>query len=431
MNKVVLLVIVLLSALLLLAVHAQTEEPTDAPEPITYWTWQGAGEDLAEEYGVQNAQRPVTVRQFASGAELYQALLAASRDSSSAMPDAFRLEYAFLPLLRGQAVLASVKPWLDESQERAAFPAWSLKQVSVEGVPYAVPVDTAPVALVYRADLLERYQVALPTTLAQLASAGQRVSSASRGTARLLNVDLGNSLWWLALASATGSRVWGVGAANGYTQRLDDAAARSFAAALQPLVARRQVTTFGSGGLEEARALRDGRVVMTALPVAGAVSLSRVLLRPSGAAKYRVAALPGGGSADWGGAGCALGARGARAAAAADFCLWLAQNGRAQTRSWSSDGLLNVARPSGLNAERLDAQSLNAFYGGQDVLGVYQRLAARVQSQTWVPWLAVADGVYRQLMRRVQSGDLTLTEMLERWQATVATEARKVGYTLR
>jgi multiple sugar transport system substrate-binding protein len=414
-----------LAVLAAVSAWAVQDDPSGNTEPISYWTWQPSGEALAEDFGVQNAHRPVTVRRFGSGAELYQALLAALNDSGNEVPDAFRLEYAFLPLLRQQGAISSLEPWLSSRDAATAFPAWTLKQVSAGGALHAVPVDVGAVALVYRADLLERYGIALPTTLAQLGAAAQKLAGASKGAVKLLGVDWNNSLWWLAFSSATGSRAWTATADEAYTQRLDNAEARRLAGALQGIVARGQVLNLPSGSVEEARALRDGRVAMVLMPVSIAVSLTRVLRAP-GAAKYRVAALPGGGSADWGGSACAVTTRSLHAAAATAFCRWLAENRGATTRSWTRDALLPVVTGTGLSQGEV-----NAFYGRQDVTDVYSRLAGRVQSQVWVPWLPLTDAVYRQLMRRVSSGELTLTEMLERWQMTVLAEARKAGYTVR
>ncbi|NJK46466.1 MAG: extracellular solute-binding protein [Pleurocapsa sp. SU_196_0] len=158
-----------------------------------------------------------------------------------------------------------------------------MKQVSFSTDVYAVPVDTSPVALVYRADLLTKYGVSLPTTWAQVVTASQKVFSASKGKTRFFNFDTTSSLWFLALAQANGARIW-ASSPEAYTQNLMHPNAVKLAETLEGLLSRGTVTKFPSGSLELHKALRDGALVSSAMPLSGAVSLSRVLRVP-GAAK--------------------------------------------------------------------------------------------------------------------------------------------------
>lgn len=414
------LVVWVLAAAFLVAA-AQESKPL---EPIEFWTWQASAADLAEDYQIASDNIRVNVRRFSSGAETYQALLNAVKTGQ--VPDVVRLEYAFLPLLQHRNALLDLEPTLPATVA-ADFPAWAWKQVSVGRGIYALPVDSSPVALVYRADLLERYKLAVPTTWTQFGKAAEQVFKASGGKVKLFNVDARSSLWWFALTQASGSRPWVAGETRSYVQRFDDPPARKVAAALAPLVQRGRVTGFATGSLDEARALRDGKLVMSAQPLSAAVSLAKVLRVPSNGAKYRIAALPGGGSADWGGSGCAVTAQSQQPDAATQFCSWLSRNASAQRKSWSKDGLVSVMPAFSPNAPLL----LRSFYGGQDLGLVFGKLRARIQAQTWVPWLPLTDAVYRQLMRGVAVGDLTLTQALERWQATVLFEAKKAGFNVR
>lgn len=405
---------------------AQTESPPGLPQPapIEFWTWQPSAADLAEDYQIASDNVRVNVRRFSSGAETYQALLTAVKTGQA--PDAVRLEYAFLPLLQHQNALLDLEPTLP-AMAASEFPAWAWKQVSVGRSVYALPVDSSPVALVYRSDLLAHYKLPVPATWLQLAKAAEVVFKASGGKVKLFNADGRSSLWWFALTQASGSRPWLADPTRLYAQRLEDAPARKVAAALAPLLQRGRVTGYATGSLDEARALRDGKLVMSAMPLSAAVSLAKILRVPSNGAKYRIAALPGGGSADWGGSGCAVTAQSQQPEAATRFCLWLSRDRNAQRKSWSRDGLLGVAA-----TEVADTPMVwRTFYGGLDLRRFFASLQTRHQSQTWVPWLPLTDAVYRQLMRDVFAGKLSLTQALERWQATVLLEAKKAGFSVR
>jgi multiple sugar transport system substrate-binding protein len=428
----------LCGALLVFAAFAVAQsgnqpEPTNPDAPILgfaqtlqVWTWQPSGADLAEDFGIENPEVRLDVRRFDSGAELYQALLTVIRNGGEGAPDAIRLEYAFLPLLQHYNALLDLEPALS-AEDRASIPAWAWKQVGVARDLYAVPVDTSPLALVYRADLLEKFKVTLPQTWAQLVAASEKVFKASSGKTRFFNFDPSSSLWFLVLAHANGARVW-ESSSTGYTQRLNHANALRLADTLEPLLTRGRVTRFASGSLEHHRALRDGTLVSSALPLSVAVSLSKVLRVP-GAAKYRIAPLPGGSSADWGGSGCAVTAQTQQAELATQYCLWLSRSQTAQRKSWQRDGLLPAA--SKVTLEPALVPNLNAFFNRQDVGLAFTKLAAKVQSQTWVPWLPMTDAVYRKLMVSVTKNDLSLSEALERWQATVLVEARKAGFVVK
>ena len=415
------LIVWVLAAAFLVAA-AQDSQPL---EPIEFWTWQQSATDLAEDYQMVSDNLRVNVRRFSSGAETYQALLTSLKSGKA--PDAVRLEYAFLPLLQHQNALLDVEPTLP-AMAGADFPAWAWKQVNVGRGVYALPVDSSPVALVYRSDLLTRYKLTVPTTWAQLASASQQVFKASGGKVKLFNVDARSSLWWLALTQASGSRPWAADpTARSFVQRLEDAPARKIAATLAPLLQRGRVLNLATGSLDEARALRDGKLVMSAMPMSAALSLAKVLRVPSSGAKYRIAALPGGGSADWGGSGCAVTTQSQSPEAALRFCAWLSRDAAAQRKSWAKDGLLSVMPDSSSETPA----ALRGFYGGAEVGLTFSKLRGTIQAQTWVPWLPLTDAVYRQLMRGVTAGDLTLTQALERWQATVLLEAQKAGFSVR
>jgi multiple sugar transport system substrate-binding protein len=399
----------------------------DSPslEPVEFWTWQASSPDLAQDYQMASDNLRVKVRRFSSGAETYQALLTSLKSGKA--PDAVRLEYAFLPLLQHQNAVLDLEPTLPATAA-ADFPAWAWKQVSVGRGVYALPVDSSPVVLVYRSDLLERYKLAVPTTWTQLASASEQIFKASAGKVKLFNMDARSSLWWLALTQASGARPWVTAeTARSYVQQLEDAPARRVAAALAPLWQRGRVTSFATGSLDEARALRDGTLVMSAMPMSAALSLAKVLRIPSNGAKYRIAGLPGGGSADWGGSACAVTTQSQSPEAALRFCSWLSRDTAAQRKSWARDGLLSVM-PDSSNETPV---ALRSFYGGAQAGVTFSKLREKIQSQTWVPWLPLTDAVYRQLMRSVMTGDLTLTQALERWQATVLLEAKKAGFSVR
>ncbi len=413
------------SMALLAVAQTETVQTETAPlEPIEFWTWQPSGPDLAEDFELTSDNQRVLVRRFSSGAETYQALMNAMK--TGAAPDAVRLEYAFLPLLQHQNALLDLEPTLPATVA-ADFPAWAWKQASVGRGVYALPVDSSPVALVYRSDVLERYKLSVPRTWAQLAQTSERIYTASGGKTKLFNLDGGSSLWWLAINQASGSRPWSVDGVRSYTQRLEDAPARAVAALLGPLLRRGRVTGFATGSLTEARALRDGTLAMSAMPLSAAVSLAKVLRVPSNGAKYRIAALPTGGSADWGGSSCAVTAQSQQPLAATQFCLWLSRDAGAQRKSWTRDGLLSVMPTFSADTP----SGLRGFYGGLDVGSVFKQLRGSVQAQTWIPWLPLTDAVYRQLMRDVAADKLTLPQALERWQATVLFEAKKAGFNLR
>jgi hypothetical protein len=215
-----------------------------------------------------------------------------------------------------------------------------------------------------------------------------------------------------------------------YTQNLMHPNAVKLAGTLEDLLRRGMVTKFPSGSLELHKALRDGALVSSAMPLSGAVSLSRVLRVP-GAAKYRVAALPGGGSADWGGSGCAVSAQTRQAQLAANYCLWFSTDAAAQRKAWSRDSLLAVASNAHSSFAPGSNTALNAFYGSQDIGVSFSKLSQKVQSQVWVPWLPMTDAVYRRLGVSLNRGDLELREALGRWQATVLVEARKAGFKVK
>ena len=125
--------LVLVMALCALVALAQSSDDSAIHEPLRVWTWQPSGADLAEDYQVAHPDVQISVRRFASGAELYQGLLSALQ-AGEPTPDVVRLEYAFIPLLESRNALLSLETLLSADAPlettRALFPAWTWKAVS-------------------------------------------------------------------------------------------------------------------------------------------------------------------------------------------------------------------------------------------------------------------------------------------------------------
>ena len=91
-------------------------------------------------------------------------------------PDLAQVGYEALPSFVIQDAVQDIKEWAGDVDKNS--PAAGAKSVNLGGTGYGIPVDTAPMAMIYNNALLDSLSINLPKTGAVFASAARAVKKA-------------------------------------------------------------------------------------------------------------------------------------------------------------------------------------------------------------------------------------------------------------
>jgi len=344
----------------------------------------------------------------------------------SGAPDALQMQYNELPsyLISGKLLDLSA---YGANSLMATYVPWVWGQVSRGSHVYGIPIDSGPMAMLYRKDIFDKYHLAPPTTWAQYAQEAATLHQANP------NIYLGNSpvdegtfesLLWQA-----GVRPFKV---NGSTISVDWAgpAAQKVANFWYPLVRQKTLSTVTSYTPSWYAGLDSGRWATWLCAAWGPLILEPVAKKSVG--QWRVAPLPqwtagANVSANLGGSTAAVTTYSAHPREAATWVEWLGGSQQAQLIN-----LQNSIFPTLKSI--LDSNAINApepFFGGQAANAVFAR-ASRGIDTNW-QWSPFDDYVSSQLgtdLTAAESGNGTFVQALQKLQGAVVSYAKGQGFTV-
>ena len=346
---------------------------------LNFWSWTLNSQAVVDEFNKTHPNIHVNFTQITGGAAGYSKLFDAFKAGDG--PDVFNCEYDMVPQFVSQGLVQDLSQYVTP-QLKSELGA-SLGLTTMGGKTWAIPFDLEPTLLWYRADLFKKYGLAVPTTWAQFQSEAQTVKQKDPG-ASLGLVPTSDALWLGPLAEQAGA-TWYSTSGDTWKVDLTDPASEKVATYWQSLVAGGLVAA-GSTNSPQIKADYANGSVLTMIEPAyeGAYIKSGY---PAESGDWAVAPLPTWGSAadgTEGGSSYPVSKSASNAAAAAEFAEWM---------STTSDGVatrLQGGKSSNLPADTqlssVAAQAFagsDAYFGGQDVLGVAASEAA-VVPKTWV-----------------------------------------------
>src|SRR6202451_826785 len=144
---------------------------------LTFWSWVPG---ISQSVNLWNKSHPdihVNLDETTSGvagtyAKMYSALQAGNA------PDLGQIEYATLPNFEHVGGLVDLSQYGADSIKQDFVP-WTWGQVTQGGAVYAIPQDTGPMGLFYRADLFKKYGLPVPTTWAEFLSDAKKLHAAN------------------------------------------------------------------------------------------------------------------------------------------------------------------------------------------------------------------------------------------------------------
>lgn len=393
---------------------------------LSFWDWDPHMDAVVARWNTAHPGIHVKLSNPAGGDQLVAKMITAHEAKNG--PDIAKVEYQSLPALVSKGVVRDITAYTKDTVGR--FDAPTLKSTTFEGKVYGVPQDVAPLMLFYRADLFEKYGLAVPTTWDEYAAAAKAVR-AKAPKAYLTNFDAADPGWFTGLAQQAGAAWW---SASGTTWKVDinGAATRKVADYWQRLVGDGSVAKNPSFSPQWNKQMNDGTLLSW---ISGAWAPAQLGgIAPGTRGKWAVAPLPAWTPGDpatgiWGGSATTVTSDSRHPAEAAAFASWLNTDDAAVTEQVKQ---INVypAATSGRSLPVLQAPP--AFFPNQpDYYAQVKKVAPAARSfPMWGPDVTVTFTGYTDgFSRALQSGG-SFAGALDAMQSASVADMKKLGFTV-
>jgi multiple sugar transport system substrate-binding protein len=336
----------------------------DKPVEITYWSWMPGTKELAAEFNRTHKDIKVTFSEIPAGLNGGHDKLAKAVKAGNA-PDVINVEYQSLPDLVTQGLLRDSTAELGEAVEGYA-PESVRGMVTLGGKTWAAPYDVGPQTFYYRKDLFATYGVDVPKTWEEFEAAAEKVKTASKGKARILDFWGDDVATWAGLSQQAGARWYG-SSGDAWKVDMTDDSTKKVAGYWKNLVDKDLVLNHKAWSPEATKAVTDSRAIalLGASWSAGGIRTTY----PEQAGKWAEAPLPHWGTPATGavgGSSFALSKDTKKARAAAEFAIW-ATTDKAAVKSRLAAGT-SSGLPAAEDLRATAKESFDAsFFGGQDI----------------------------------------------------------------
>ncbi|HEY0186967.1 MAG TPA: extracellular solute-binding protein [Cellulomonas sp.] len=394
-----------------------SSDTADGPVEITYMGWVPLAEDVVAAWNEANPDIQVVYSPVANGAEAYPKIRSSVQAGDGGC--LAQITYDQVTSFVADGMLMDVSDYVSDVED--LFLDWTWSQVSPGGQTYAIPQDTGPIAMYYRADLFEQFGIEVPTTWDEFAEAAATVHAADP-TTTLTYLATDDSSTIAAYAWQNGAQWFSIDD-DAWQVGIDDDASQEVAEYWQALLDSGDIATtkrWDPGFYSE---LNDG----TYLAVIGAAWNTALLEANVGdtAGDWRVAAMP---TVD---GSTATANSGGSAVAVLDGCEYPEQAVEFATWLNTSEDSLNVLAASdggGLYpaaTAALDYDVVNEeldFFGGQNVSEVFAEAAQNVNTDwAWGPTYSTTDTALTDGLAAVATGSTTLPDLFTSLQESTVT----------
>jgi multiple sugar transport system substrate-binding protein len=369
--------------------------PSEGAVTLNFTTWLPGMEDAVAIWNAKNPDIQVKVQTGPNGnGGTYKNFF--NQIEAGNAPDLGQIEYDALPNFRVQDGVVNIADCAGVMDAQDQFIDWTWSQVTFgeDNAVYAVPQDTGPEALFYRADLFEKAGIPVPTTWDEYAAAAKQIRAEGGYITNFSQSDI----------NAFAGLVWQAGGqwfendGTAWNVTLDSPESTMVADYWQGLLDDDLVATLPPWTDEWNNGYNTGEVWSWVSAVWGANTITSGA--PDTAGNWAVAPMPqwkAGESAagNWGGSSTAVLKGSKHPYEAAQFALWLNTDPEALTSMNKTANIYPATKAGGdlpVFAEGLD------FYGGQNIYEVFAAAGAQVNPNfTWGPTMTqtytdVADG---------------------------------------
>jgi len=391
---------------------------------LTFWSWVPNLDQVVARWNGAHPDIHVTVSNQAQGDALVTKLLTAAQAGNP--PDLMQAEYQALPTLVSNNVVADIAGQVGSAKGRFASGVWNQVTLGTKSV-YAVPQDSGPMMLYYRADVFSQLGLQVPKTWDEFAQTARTVR-AKAPKSFLTTFSSADAGWFAGLSQQAGARWWTI---NGDTWKvsINDAATKKVAGYWSGLVAEGAVDKQPMYTPAWNQALNDGTLLAWPSAVWGPGVLAGNAASTQG--KWAMAPLPQWSAGDqrtgsWGGSSTAIAAKSKHKAEAARFALWLNTDAQATADLVTAGGIY----PADRQAQSGPAlQKPPAFFPQQsDFYAQSKRIADTAAAFTWGPDVNVAYSAYNDAFGKAITDGTPFAAAVDQMQQATLADMRKSGF---
>jgi len=387
-------------------------KPSDGKVELSYTSWIPGIETVVDMWNKKNPDIQVKVQTGPNGnGGTYKNFF--NQLSAGNAPDLGQIEYDALPNFRVQDGLTNLASCGIVTDAKDEFIDWTWNQVTFgeDDAVYAVPQDTGPMAMYYRADLFEAAGIPVPTTWDEYAAAAAKIREQG---GYITNFPQNDVNWFAGLVwQKDGS--WFSNKDDAWDVTLTSPESEEVADYWQNLIAGDLVSKVPAWTDEWNNAYNTGSDWTWISAVWGANSISSGA--PDTTGKWAVAPMPQWTAGEekagnWGGSSTAVLKGSDHPYEAAKFALWLNTDPEALT-ALNKEANLYPATKDGLTLPVLSEGV--EFYGNQKIYDIFADAANQTNADfTWGPTMTqtyadVADGFGEVLGGKGTLGDALKT----------------------
>ncbi|MEU0298184.1 sugar ABC transporter substrate-binding protein [Streptomyces sp. NPDC006175] len=393
---------------------------------ITVWAWEPTLKQVVSDFQKEYPKVKVKLVNAGTGNDQYTALQNAVQ-AGSGVPDVAQVEYYAV----GQFALG------DSLEDLSRYGAGDFKDdyspgpwnsVAVDEAVYALPMDSGPMALFYNKKVLDKHQIAVPTTWDEYLEAARALHAADP-KAYITN-DTGD-------AGFTTSMIWQAGGTpfkNRDTDVTVDLAADkgvvAYTKVWQKLIDEKLLAPVTNWSDEWYKGLADGTIAT--LSTGAWMPANFVSGVESASGDWRAAALPQWKkgeevSSENGGSALAVMKAGKNKDLAYAFNEYANHSEGVQARL--KGGAFPATTADLSSPSFLDTSF--PYFGGQKANEIFARSASQVpEDWSYLPFQVYANSVFNDSVGKAYVSDTTLADGLKQWQKAAVTYGNDQGFSV-
>jgi multiple sugar transport system substrate-binding protein len=343
-------------------------------------------------------------------------------------PDLGQVEYQFLPTFETTGGLLDMSQYgASASSLKSQFVSWTWNQVTQGNSIYAIPQDTGPMAMYYRADLFKKYNIGVPKTWDDYAAAAAKLHAAN-SQYYITDFPPKEAGWYIGLEWQAGSNWFNI---NGNSWKVNINGSKQVANYWQGLLDKKLVKTDPDFTQAWYNDLQNGGAATWISAVWGANTI--LSNAPNTSGDWAVAPMPQWSAGqnvagNWGGSTTVAFKNTQHPKEATEFATWL------NTNSDSVKGMIQGAQlypalTSALGTPATDA--VKKFYGGQDIFSTFQQISNTVNVN--FQWGPTMNQVFTDLgdnFSNATAGKTTLPASLDAVQSSTVANMQKQGFSV-
>ncbi len=393
---------------------------------LTFWNWVQGVDKAAVAFNKLHPNIHVNVINVGGGNAEYNKLYTAIKANNE--PDLAQVEYQLVPTFETTGALVDLSKYGANSIKNQFVP-WTWSQVSLRNSVYAIPQDSGPMVLYYRADLFQKYNLPVPTTWAQYADDAAKLHAADP-TAYMTDFPARDPGWFNGLVWQAGGQMFSI---NGQTWKvnINNPNAHKVATYWQDLLSKNLVKTEPDFSDAWYHDLGSGSVATWIGAAWGAGTIEPNA--PQTAGKWRVAPIPQwqegqSTNGNWGGSTTVMFNNTAHPKEAAEFAMWL------NTDKVAVEDMIkgNAIYPASLaNLASPLVNGPQPFFGNQNVGALFKTASKNVNPDyQWGPTINQVYNDFGDNFAGAVNGQNTLQDGLDSVQQSTVLFMQNQGFNV-